>query len=206
MHDLVRLYASEHLTENAAEDSFRRVLDLYALTTDVAWKRFVTGTNPPGVDPFPTASSALEWVLAERSGLVETVLRGGDEHARRVVLLAADLKPFLERAHLVADQLAVALTAVGLVEDATEADLPERCRPVAWGDLGSALVAARRYDEAIPVMYQAAGLFADIGDDLAGAITRMNVGISLNEAGRYAEARTVLVDLPPVFRDRAQGG
>ena len=67
MHDLVRLYASEHLTENAAEDSFRRVLDLYALTTDVAWKRFVTGTNPPGVDPFPTASSALEWVLAERS-------------------------------------------------------------------------------------------------------------------------------------------
>ena len=203
VHDLVMLYARAQLSDEDAANAFERVLRLYRATTDIAWKRFVLNTGPPGVELFPTPRSALAWVMEERGGLVGTVARSQDRHAREGVLLAADLAPFLQRAHRVDETVLVAATAVDL---ATHDSVPERDRAVAWGNLGMALMQAKRLDEAIPTLIRAGALLQDVGDDHAEAITRINLGVTLNQAGRYAEARAVLDGLATTFHDLGDTG
>ena len=162
MHDLVRLYAREQLSQQAAADAFERALGLHRFTTDRAWKRFVNNTGVPGDPAFPTRRAALEWFQDERLGLIDTVTRSDTVHARERVLLAADLAPFLQRAHRIDDDVHVTEAAVRLAEAALrlsdDAHVPDLVRGVAYGNLGMAMIAAERLDEAIPALDRAAAL------------------------------------------------
>ena len=196
MHDLVRLYAREQLPQEAAVDAAVRALEWYRSSTDVAWKRFVENVDAPGGEVFPTPGAALQWVLDERVGLVDLVTRTDDNHAVERVLLAADLVPFLERAHLVDDFLQVAESAVRL---SVEQDLPAWNRAVAHGNLAKALLQAERLGEAIPALFYAGQLMQDAQDVHGEATTRMNLGIIFNELGQHGAAQAALGGVSATF-------
>ena len=62
MHDLLRLYAREQLSEQVAADAVTRALGCYQYTTDLAWKRLAKNVDGVGGTGFPTHQAALEWV------------------------------------------------------------------------------------------------------------------------------------------------
>lgn len=203
MHDLVRLFARAQLPNPAADKALTRALTLYQETTDIAWKRFIKNADVPGGEVFPTPRAALEWVLDERVGLVEVIGRPGNDHALARLLLAADVAPFLERAHFVDDVVRVAEAATRLIseEDTAGNEVPDRVRAVAYGNLGMALQQAGRLAEAVPALVQAGAILQKIGDAHGETTTQMNLGIVFSMAELHGQAHLVLAALPVRFRD-----
>jgi len=118
MHDLIRLYAAEHLTPDQHTAGFTRVLTHYRHTADLAQRRFTAlpadrDRVPAG---FATPHEATAWVVQERAGLVAATVRAADTHPADTTALAADLAPILDRARLLADWVTIASAAVKAAE------------------------------------------------------------------------------------------
>jgi tetratricopeptide (TPR) repeat protein len=187
MHDLIRLYAAEHLTPDKRIVGFDRVLAHYQHTAELAERRFTTLPADEDRVPagFATPQDAMAWVLAERAGLVACIVRAATTHPDDAVRLATDLAPFLLRARLLADGVTVASTAVNAADT-----LGRGYAAATWNNFGNALQQARRFDEAITAHQQAGALFREVGDRHGEGQAWNNLGVALAEVRRFDEAIT----------------
>jgi len=184
MHDLIRLYATEHLTSVQRADGFARVLAYYRHTAHLAERRF---TALPGDDipaGFATPAQATGWVVGERAGLVVTIAQAATSHPDDAVRLALDLAPILDRNRLLTDWVATATAAA-------QAGYHSSDRPLAagaWTNFGLALQEVRRFDEAIQAHQHAVQIFRQVGDRRHEGTAWNNLGLALRYVGRFDEA------------------
>jgi tetratricopeptide (TPR) repeat protein len=187
MHDLIRLYAADHLTDDQRAAAFTRVLSHYRRTAYLAERRFTALPNDVDRVPagFATPTQAMAWVLVERAGLVATVSQSAI-HSEETAWLAAALAPFVSRARLLADWVTVATAVVQ-----ASPTIPDRtAAAMAWNNFGLALWQVRRFDEAITVLQRAGEIFQETGDRHYEAVAENNLGIALQEVRRFDEAIT----------------
>ena len=204
MHDLIRLYADEQLTDQDRADGFARVLGHYRRTTRLAWVRFsaLPGTTVPGkkCTGFNTVDAALQWVAAERTGLVATVVQAATSHLADAAELAIELGPLLERARLHTDWL----TAVSAVADAVDRRSEPKLAARVLTGLALALGAVRRHQEAMAIQEQIRDIHRRLGvsDHDGGMWT--NYGHALAEAGRVDEAIDALQRALTIHRSNGE--
>ena len=214
MHDLIRLYATEHLTPRHQEAGFTRALTHYCHSTNLACRRFTALSVQAASVPagFTTASEAMSWVLTERAGLVAAVVHAANTRPGDAARLAADLAPFLERARPLVDGVTVAAAAVHatsfsnqpatatawdsirrMVQQVREIFRETRsrhCEGIAWNNLGLALRGVRRFEEAITAHQKAREIFRKTGDREGEGTAWNNLGSALQEVRRFDEAIT----------------
>ena len=187
MHDLIRLYAAEHLTPDQHTAGFDRVLAHYRHTADLAVRPFIAlaADQDEVLAEFSTPQDAMAWVLAERAGLVACIVHAAGTHPNDTVRLAEAVAPLLERTRLLADWVTVASAAV----QAADA-LDRNAAADTWNELGLALHYVRRFDEAIAALQQARDISRELGDRRGEGSASDNLGIALVEARRFDEAIT----------------
>jgi DNA-binding SARP family transcriptional activator/Tfp pilus assembly protein PilF len=197
-HDLLHAYATE-LIRNRDPDTerspaLRRILDHY-LHSAFAAARLLdphrapidVGPPPAGAVPesFPDAGTALAWLDAERSAIVEAAGRAAaaalDTHAWQ---LAWTIAQFLHvRGHL-ADQLTVqriALEAATRLSNPIEQARAHRTLSMVHSEHG-------RHDEAHASLQCALDLYASVNDDSGRATVHGMIGTWLAEQGRHEDA------------------
>ena len=198
MHDLIRLYAAEHLTPDQHTAGFARILAHYRHTADLAQRRFTA--LPADLDQVPagfaTPQQAVAWVSAERAGLVACTGHAAGTHPDDTVQLAADLAPILARARLLADWVTIASTAVNATNT-----LDRHTAAAAWNNLGLALGAVRRFDEAITAHQQSGDIYREVGDRHSEGGAWNNLGLALVEVRRFDEAITAHQQSGDIFRE-----
>jgi tetratricopeptide (TPR) repeat protein len=187
MHDLIRLYAAEHLTPDQHNAGFTRVLAHYQHTAYLADRRFTALPADQDQVPvgFATPQEATAWVVQERAGLVAAIVRAAATHPQNAAKLASDLAPILVRARLLTDWVIVSSTAVQV------ADALDRWSAAdAWNCYGQALQAVRRFDEAITAQELARDISREVEDREGEGIAWTNLGNALRAVRRFDEAIT----------------
>lgn len=189
MHDLIRLYAWEHLAEDERTVGFTRVLTYYRHTADLAERRFTALPAHDVPAGFDTPQQALAWVLGERAGLVAAVVQAAEIHPDEAIGLSADLVPILDRARLLADWVTAATAAVQASRHTPRRDLAA----TAWNSLGNALQGVRRFEEAISAHEQARDISREVGNRHGEGTAGNNLGIAHEECAQPDRAHRAWV-------------
>ena len=208
LHDLLRDFARELLgeTEDTAstQDRLARLAREYTEAAELAADLVHPGAPADPARRRPLLAQDVVrgdpwgWLIAERATLVELV---GQAHAASLwdhTWQLAEALPALfdwradwrswERTH----QLAL---------DATchSADMTAQARTLR--SLGALYRELGRYDEAVTLLTQAAGIFADHGDQRHRATAMRNLGDAYRYQGRLADAIGAFTDALTVFRE-----
>jgi DNA-binding SARP family transcriptional activator/tetratricopeptide (TPR) repeat protein len=198
-HDLLRAYARELATEDAADAergaAVRRVLDHYLITANTAYPLLYPARDPlvlavaaPGTTPerMTSRAQARAWFAAEHQVLLTAtataVAAGFAAHAWQ---LPAALSEFLDREghwHDLAVTQRSALSAAGRAGDRIG---------VAHAHLGLAMACLRLrcYDEGRAHAGRAIEAFRELGDRAREARSRIFLGTACGEQGQHAAAR-----------------
>ncbi|MGV9365556.1 tetratricopeptide repeat protein, partial [Amycolatopsis sp. NPDC003731] len=187
LHDLLVLYARRHLAPDAADQAISRLLSYYCATADAADDYLRALPSQPLRDRFVGRQDALDWFDAEHTNLTAAVAHayhnGYLDHTTR---LAACLKGYLRWRWHLNDWVTVATHASFAATTLTD---PQR-RAVASNNLGLALRAARRFDEAITAHQRAVDIYRELGDDHGEGQAWNNLGLAMQEVRRFDEAIT----------------
>ncbi|WP_405060005.1 tetratricopeptide repeat protein [Kribbella sp. NBC_01505] len=196
LHDLLRSYAQDLPSDQAAEHRIREYYLRTAPTADLAWfdaERLAllafAATEPAAF--LPVLSDYLD-----RSGhwhdwisVAELALRAADSPAAEVKphldLALADIR--LERFSTAAEHASRSLTAARQTGDAAAEARALRV-------LGYAVSSLGRYDEALALVQESLALYAALGDELQSAVTLNSVGWELAQLGELADAETACVE------------
>lgn len=193
MHDLLRLYAQElseaYAQEYGREQAIDRMLAWYLRMARAADQHMLAlpGAEMPG--DHASWADALAWLDAERGALTGAVRMAADT-GRDYVAMSLPLQTgryFVWRHHfddLLSTSEASVAAARRLGDRLNEA--------VALTNLGVALQDARRFDEAIDVLQQAATIYREAGlSQLVGGVLN-NLGLALRANRRFGEAADIL--------------
>ncbi|MFJ7203690.1 tetratricopeptide repeat protein [Streptomyces sp. NPDC098789] len=187
MHDLLRIYAYERSRESGAADGRAlaggRLIAFYADHVREADARIARDEQGEGL--FPDRARAIAWLEAELSNTVAlTLVATRDEVWEFVLPVALRLSGFFElRRHFdewILTARAGLLAAKGLPDG--------RGLPPATLNLGQAYTAARRHDEALPVLRLAAELNRAAGNEVGEANAANASGLIMIEERRLDEA------------------
>jgi DNA-binding SARP family transcriptional activator/Tfp pilus assembly protein PilF len=198
-HDLLRAYARELATEDAADAergaAVRRVLDHYLITANAAYPLLypardplVLGTAAPGTtaERVTSRAQARAWFAAEHQVLLTaTATAAAAGYAAHAWQLPAALSEFLDREghwHDLAVTQRSALAAAGRAGDRAG---------LAHAHLGLAMACLRLrcYDEGLAHARRAIEGFRELGDQAREARSRIFLGTACGEQGQHAAAR-----------------
>ncbi|MDJ0386075.1 tetratricopeptide repeat protein [Streptomyces sp. G-G2] len=188
MHDLVRLYASEHghthTTCDQRDISRTRLFTHYQDTAQAADTHLQTLPGPR--DPrFPNRATALEWLDAEYPNLTATATAAPAlGHPEISCSLAYDLSRYLDYRRYFDDQVTLTATALTISREFGD----RHGEGQALGTLGRALQRVRRFEEAIDAHTQATTIFRELGDRHSEGQVMNNLGLALREVRRFEEA------------------
>ncbi|MER6362551.1 tetratricopeptide repeat protein [Kitasatospora sp. NPDC001527] len=188
MHDLVRAYAGEQAARHPAHTAtaLQRLLDHYTFTTHEAEARVNPVEHGVGVgQQFSGRAEALAWLAAERANLVAAVhtahAAGRYETAQH---LTSHLSFYLNLRRRLDDHLDIARIALAAAHDSRD----PRGEASAWIELGLALQALRRFEEAEAAHRTALTQHQSLGDHQGEATARSNIGNVLWALRRFEEA------------------
>ncbi|WP_448319348.1 ATP-binding protein [Streptomyces sp. CO7] len=201
MHDLLHAYAHEQAEGVTARsrDALRRYGKARAgLIYHYVEHAKAAGTHldPPGspVSPrFPDREQALAWLDSERENLVAAARTTPPLVGRE---LGFALPTYLRWRRRLRDCLVVcslALDACKVLED------PHN-EAVAWNNLGTALRALRRFEEALDAHTTARGLYRKTGYTHGEAVAWNNLGSTLGKLRRFEEALHAYTTARGLFR------
>ncbi len=202
VHDLVRAFGTGLVVADAGlreegEAARGRVLEFYCRWAKAADERlrWLPGSAEP--ERFTDRAQALTWLDGERAGLVAAAQWARDDrYAGTAVWLAECLARYLEWRRYFDDLITVARNA----RDAAHR-MGDRAREaIAWGNLGHALAATGRTQEAIDADIRARDLCQYTGDRQCEAGAWNNLGLALQEAGRIQEAIDALGHARDLYR------
>jgi DNA-binding SARP family transcriptional activator/tetratricopeptide (TPR) repeat protein len=198
-HDLLRAYARELATEDAAgaecRAAVRRVLDHYLITANAAYPLIYPARDPlvlgkaaPGTTPERVTSraQARAWFAAEHQVLLAATEKAAAAgYAAHAWQLPAALSEFLDREghwHDLAVTQRSALAAASRAGDRAG---------IAHAHLGLAMACLRLrcYDEARAHARRAIEGFRELGDQAREARSRIFLGTACGEQGQHAAAR-----------------
>ncbi|MGW0436758.1 AfsR/SARP family transcriptional regulator [Micromonospora sp. NPDC003197] len=191
MHDLLREYAAELATVES-DEALNRLYDWYLHTANVAMdlidphrsRARLPVLSPIVSGPAPiTYDEAIDWLEAERTGLVAAILRAGDRLVHAWQLTQAIWKFFFIRGYS-DDWYATGPPALAAARQLAD--------PYAQGEILNSLGASRyatgRYDESADYYRQALPLRRQAGDRAGEAVTLGNLGVVYDLLGRYDDA------------------
>ncbi|MFJ7211484.1 tetratricopeptide repeat protein [Amycolatopsis sp. NPDC098790] len=198
LHDLLALYARRHLALDAADQATTRLLTYYADAAHAADDHLKGLPGQPGPDRFAGRRDALAWFDAEHANLTAAVAHAHHTgHLNHTTELAACLADYLSWRRHLNDWVTVATHAFSVAT--TLAD------PQHWAgacnNLGIALRALRRFDEAITVLQWAGEIYRELGDRRSEAQAWGNLGIALQEVRRFDEAIIAHQQAGDIFRE-----
>ncbi|MFI2764375.1 tetratricopeptide repeat protein [Streptomyces echinatus] len=201
LQDLVRAYGARLGTGgDAVEDgeaARERVLSHYAQRAKAADDRlrWLPGMVEP--ESFADRAQALEWLDAERAGLVAAVHWAREpRYAAAAVSLGLRLGEYLAWRRYFDDLITISRTAA----EAAHRRGDGVNSAVAWSNLGMALRGAGRMDEAMDAHSRARDLCQAAGHRIPEAAAWDGLGISLGHAGRLAEATDAHVRARDLYR------
>ena len=202
MHDLLRLYAQrlsdDHAEADGREQARDRLLGHYLRMADAAndHLRALPGMAVP--EEFTGRDGALAWLDAERTSLVAAVSMaahtGRDQGAAR---LPSALVDYLMWRRLFDDVLTTSTISLSAAQRIGDRHYEGR----ALTNLGIALQAVGRLEEAITACQDAAAIFRETGDRHYEGKALTNLSVSLQSARRLEEAITACQDAAAIFRE-----
>ena len=210
LHDLLRAFARECLHEAEPEDVWRhslsRLADEYIGAAQLASALVHPGSREPaGPGQHLLAEEVIRgdpwsWFIAERAGLVSLVEQAHAAGLRDRTWRLAETLPALfdwradwrswERTHQ------LALDAARRAADATAEAGILRSLGALYRELG-------RYDEAVTMLTQAAGIFGDRADQQQWAAALRNLGDTYRYQGRLGDAIEAFSAALAVFQEAA---
>ncbi|MFJ9373186.1 ATP-binding protein [Streptomyces sp. NPDC101455] len=218
MHDLVRLYATELRAERADEDSSTQALSgllAHYLTETRAALSHLEGDLPD--DRFPGREQALAWLEEERPNLVAAATdhAGSRSHLRTVMPLGEHLRSFLSRHRRVEDMTAIARAtleglrslAAAAPDESAPDDLTDQFREMEAGalnNLGSVLLEARRFPEAMAAHAEALRIARQLGDLSREADGLTGRALVLLELRRFDDAIDPLRRAAAIHREAGE--
>ncbi|MER7756304.1 tetratricopeptide repeat protein [Kitasatospora sp. NPDC097643] len=202
IHDLVRLYAEEHGRLHAdadrREERQTRLFEYYDLFAGAA-NSYVTspyGFGPPLI--FSGREEAAAWLDAEHANLIVAATAGpGLGHPEVAVGIALSLTDYLE-SHFRVDEW-IAVNRIALASCRERGDRENEGR--VWGNLGLALAAAGRREEAVDAHTRSVRIFHELGERYLEGRACGNLGIAQQEAGSCDEAIETLTRAIDLFRE-----
>ncbi|MFJ9819423.1 tetratricopeptide repeat protein [Streptomyces sp. NPDC101151] len=203
VHDLVRafgagLVAADPGSREEGEAARARLLAFYHECVAAADDRLRWLPGRPEPKRFTDRATALAWLDAERTGLVEAVQWAPEKrHARRAVELAESLAAYLAWRRCFDDWITVSRTAVKAARQA--GDLLSEA--AAWDGLGTSFRETGLMSEAIEAHARARDLFAKTGDRRREAASWNNLGSALQADGRTAQAIEALTRARQLHQD-----
>jgi tetratricopeptide (TPR) repeat protein len=198
IHDLVRLYAREHITHHTQQKATRRLLDHYHHMA-LAMDNQLRGLPQDVVLAAPgRRMQALEWFDTERANLTAAVTIALDTGDDKVTMgLATRLCEYLSLRRYLTDWVTVtgsALTAAQRSDDQNDV-------ATAWGNRGLALRDVGRFGEALIALQIAAAVFRKIGARRNEVITLNNLGLALQDVGRFDDAILTHEGVAALYRE-----
>jgi tetratricopeptide (TPR) repeat protein len=147
---------------------------------------------------FGDRDAALAWFDTERANLTAAVtLATTTGHYRHAVDLAAYLGVYLSWRRYLTDWVSTSQHALTAAQHLNN---PKR-HGIALNNLGLALWAVRRFDEAITAHLQAAEIGRETGDRHSEGQALGNLGLALREVRRFGEAITAHEQELAIFRE-----
>ena len=198
MHDVIRLYARDHLDPQQQNLATRRLLEHYLEVARAADDHLRPLAGHPVPNKFFDRQDALVWFETERPNLTATVVLALETgHHDLTTSLAGNLSQYLGWHRHLTDLVNVsqhALTAAHYLNNQnTLAD--------AWNFLGNALRQVRRFDDAINAHQTAVAIFQKAGNRRGEGQALNNLGIALQEARRFDDAVKVLQCAATIYQE-----
>ncbi|MEV7384127.1 tetratricopeptide repeat protein [Streptomyces lydicus] len=207
MHDLVRLYATDHLQQESREEQVSarsRLLERYRTLAAAASSHLAPDSGGPPSPLFADREKALEWLENERANLVATVttvttVTTANETgtAATAASLAFSLAGFFEQRRYFADWTTVTATALAILQQAGDHQRTGR----AMVNLGIAQRELRQFDAAVVLLQTAADAFAEAGDRRARAMALDALGVVRREMQQYGESIDTHTEAAAIFQD-----
>ncbi|MET7319888.1 tetratricopeptide repeat protein [Streptomyces sp. NPDC005549] len=190
LHDLVRAFGVSVVREDAdfheeGETARERLLTFYWQWANAADDRlrWLPGKPPP--ERFADRAQALAWLDAERAGLVAAASWAHVErYADMATRLALCLAEYLDWRRYFDDKITITRAAQEAAHHAGES----HSEAGAWNNLGLALLAVDRVEEAIDAHTRARDMFHALEDTPYEASAWNHLGAALQEAGRLEES------------------
>ncbi|MFF6786999.1 tetratricopeptide repeat protein [Streptomyces sp. NPDC012510] len=188
MHDLVRLYATDHLKQESREEQIvasSRLLEHYRTMTSAAGSHLAPTAGGPPSPLFADRAKALEWLENERVNLVVTVATAHETGAAATaVSLAFSLAAFLEQRRSFADWTAITATALAILQQAGD----HQSAAQAMVHLSITQRELRHFDVAVLLLQMATDAFAEVGDRHGRAMALDALGVARREMRDYDES------------------
>ncbi|MEU6557818.1 tetratricopeptide repeat protein [Streptomyces sp. NPDC046915] len=188
MHDLVRLYATDHLKQDSREEQIMarsRLLERYRTMTSAAGSHLAPTAGGLPSPLFADREKALEWLENERVNLVVTVATAHETGAAATaVSLAFSLAAFLEQRRCFADWTAITATALAILQQ----DGDHQSAAQAMVHLSIAQRELRHFDAAVLLLQMAIDAFAEVGDRHGRAMALDALGVARREMRDYGES------------------
>ncbi|WP_189266573.1 tetratricopeptide repeat protein [Streptomyces fuscichromogenes] len=181
MHDLVREYGSELISEAEREEAEGRILDYY----DRCMCEAVSYVRPLPTDAIPvifnSRAQALEWLDRERTGLVSaTELSGNIVHSEKVVHMALRMWRYLVFRRYFEDYATVSSAAQQAASRVGDVDGEAK----AWNNLGCAFLELGHVQKAIDAHSRARDILRAMPNGIGEASALNNLGVAFREAGQ----------------------
>ena len=185
-HDLLADYARHHPHPPEDRDqALGRLLDHYIATTDAADTHLQALPEQMIPDLFPNRNTALRWLDAEHATLVTAALAApAFGHTEAAIALPLGLAYYLDRRRYFEDMERLSRRAQKSA--CTTGDAHREAS--AWTNLGAALAAVRRFEEAIEAHTRAHDLYQQVDDAHGEARAWNNLGVALAAVRRFEEA------------------
>lgn len=189
MHDLMRLYAQRlsdaHAKSDRRDQARDRLLSYYLKTTQDAVVHIVLFSRIPRPNKFAGQDGALAWLDAERSSLVAAVGMADRIGKHQIAFdLSTALFEYLRWRRYADECLAVAAIGVNAARSLGD----RNSEAGALNNLGLALQAVRRFDEAVASHRNAAALSKMTGERHAEGAALHNLGMALEGLRLFGEA------------------
>ncbi|KUL36958.1 tetratricopeptide repeat protein [Streptomyces regalis] len=201
MHDLVRLYATDHLKQEGRETLIAarsRLLERYRTLASAASTHLASDSDCPPSLLFTDREKALEWLENERANLVATVTTAHETGAAATAAsLAFSLAGFFEQHRYFADWTAVTATALAILQQAGDYQNAGR----AMVHLGIAQRELRQFDAAVLLLQTAADAFAEAGDWHGRAMALDALGVARRETREYDECTNAHTTAAAIFSE-----
>jgi tetratricopeptide (TPR) repeat protein len=199
MHDLLRAYAGQlpSATADEREQAFGRVLAWYLRYAAAADQHMRALAGEPVPAEFVSRDAALDWLDAERPGLIAAVtMAAGTGRHQEAVRLALSMSEYLERRRRFDDLM----TVLAISRDAARRQGDRATVAAALSNLGGALRAARRSEEAISAYQDSAAIYRETKNQHGEGTSLNNLGLALEEVGRFEEAVSAHQDAAAISR------
>ncbi|MFH8701955.1 tetratricopeptide repeat protein [Streptomyces chartreusis] len=201
MHDLVRLYATDHLKQEGPEKQFAahsRLLELYRTMASAASSHLTPDSSGPPSPLFTNREKALEWLENERANLVATVTTAHETGAGTTAAsLAFSLAAFFEQHRYFADWITVTTSALATFQQASDHQSTGR----AMVNLGIAQRELRQFEAAVMLLQAAADAFTEAGDRRDRAMALDALGVVQREMRQYDESIDTHTEAAAIFQD-----